>query len=301
MGGGPQKGVEFPDHMWVGAHLSMSPSHAAVIARADAIGMTALALFTASPRTWAHPKITEEKARSARQALVDAQGIDGERVLVHGAYLTNIAHPDEAKRAKSLDLLVAELDAVGALGFGALNIHPGAALGAPLDEAVDRVAAAAVDALARCAFPHVKLVFESTAGGGSFLGATFEELAAIRHGAIAHEPMLAPRLGICLDTAHMCAAGYDVAGDIAGVLAEFESVCGAGVLAGMHLNDSVHPRGSRKDRHAQLGHGHIGADAFVELLALPMVARVPLILETPNKTMPRDLELLAAAAAAASL
>ena len=284
----------------VGAHLSITPDHGAALRRAGELGMSAMACFVSNPRRWAGPKKrSAEQVEQTRSVLSSELGWDGDHVLVHGSYLTNIAHPEEDKWKKSVRLLAQELEGTAELGFGRLNIHPGAALGAPVDEAVDRIAHGIVAALGRVESKEVKLVLECVAGAGTTLGRTFEELGAIRERAIeVGGEGVGERVGICLDTAHMIAAGYDLEHDMPGVLAEFDRVCGGDTLMGIHLNDSVHPRGSRKDRHAPIGKGCIGVDPFAHLLASPLVEHVPMVLETPSATMVDDLRILSQLASA---
>lgn len=259
----------------LGAHVSVAGGLALAFERGREIGCDALQIFVKNPSQWRAQPLAAEEVAAFRAAHAAA----GRPALVaHAAYLINLAARDPAILERSRAALADEARRCAELGVPALVVHPGAHLGAGEDAGVTAVAAAldAIDAeLGDC---PTRILLELTAGQGSVLGARLEQLAAIRARARS-----AARLDVCLDTCHAFAAGYEV-GTAAGV-EEFLARAGATVgwerLVCVHLNDSVGERGSRRDRHANLGEGRIGLEGFRRLLAEPRLARVPMILETP--------------------
>jgi deoxyribonuclease-4 len=253
------------------------------------LGCTALQLFVKNASQWA--------GRSLDDAEVDAfhaarQHCPGAAVVAHAAYLINLAASDPEVLARSRRGLADELERCARLGVDGLVVHPGAHLGAGEEEGVRRVAASLDAVLAARPPGGPRVLLETTAGQGSALGYRLEQLDAIIAGCRFPEA-----LAICLDTCHLFAAGYavDSAEGIEGVLAEVQGRFGGERLACVHLNDSRHPRGSRRDRHANIGEGAIGREAFAHLLCAAALASVPLILETPNDDRQghaRDLALL---------
>ncbi len=263
-----------PAGLRLGAHVSSSGGTVAAPPRAAAIGATAFQLFTKQANQWAEREVGADEAARFRDAVA---AIGSPVVVSHDSYLINLASPDPALRERSIASFAAELRRCHALGVHYLVSHPGNYM----DEREAGLArnaagiAAAFDGLA-C---DTVLCLESTAGQGTVLGRSFEELAAI----IAMLPAaLQPRVGVCLDTAHLWAAGYDLVGDYDGVIAQLDRALGLDRVKVWHLNDSKAPFGSRKDRHELIGEGTIGAGAFARIMTDARFAAVPKILETPK-------------------
>ena len=213
-------------------------------------------------------------------ALAEA-GIAPARVVVHAGYVLNLATPDEEKWARARDGLAKELERSAALGVGAVCFHPGAATDGDREAACARVARALADALERVDAP-TRLLVENTAGAGTTVGRTPDEVAAIL-GAL--PPALRARAGYGLDTCHLYASGHDIGASpasLGAVLDAFERAAGERP-AFFHLNDSEGALGSNRDRHRLIGEGAIGRDPFAWLLADPRSQDVPLILETPQE------------------
>lgn len=271
----------------VGAHLGIGGRGlAGAVAEARAIGADALQVFTKAPSRWAGKPVSEEAARAFREA-VEAGPMT---VVVHDSYLVNLCAEKAELREKSYAALADELKRCALYGVTMLNSHMGAHVGQGAAEGVRMVGEAARGLLAE-SDPSVMLLMETTAGKGSCLGGSFEELAQMLDAAGGDE-----RLGICLDTCHIWDAGYDL-GSAEGVeqtLGDFDRVIGLERLKAVHLNDSKNVRGSRKDRHANIGAGEIGREGLAALAAAPRLAGVPMILETPHEGDGhlRDLEWL---------
>ena len=250
--------------------------------RAGNGGMTALQIFSTIPKYYGDKaSIRPERVQRFREAL-DRAGIEPRHVLVHAAYVLNTATSDEAKWERSSAGLTKELERSTALGVGAVCFHPGAASDGDRDKAAQRIARAITRAL-QAVDGATRLLVENTAGAGVTLGRTAEEVGAI----LASVPAaLRARTGYGLDTCHLYAAGHDIAESdqaLKGVLDEFEATVGE-PPAFFHLNDSEGALGSNKDRHALIGEGRIGVDPFRWLLRDRRSAKVPLILETPQKS-----------------
>ena len=249
--------------------------------RAGAAGMTALQVFSAVPKYY-NEKVSVKPERAARfRAALDEAGIAPRNVVVHAAYVLNVGTPDAEKWTRASAGLAKELARSSALGAGAVCFHPGAATDGDREAAVERIARAIVAAL-EGVDGETRLLVENTAGAGNTIARSSEEVAAI----LALVPArLRPRTGYGLDTCHLFASGYDIAGSreqLTAILDEFEAACGERP-AFFHLNDSEGALGSNKDRHVLIGDGAIGATAFEWLLQDRRARGVPLILETPQK------------------
>lgn len=266
---------------YLGAHTIDTGGIDMAARRAGNAGMRALQIFTAIPKYYGD-KTSIRPERVARfHAALEAAGIAPRHVLVHAAYVLNTASSDEEKWTRAAAGLAKELERSTALGIGAVCFHPGAAGDGDRDAACARVARAITQALETVDGP-TRLLVENTAGAGTTIGRTPEEVGAILASV---PPALRPRTGYGLDTCHLYAAGYDIAASesaLRGVLDEFQAV--AGEAPGFfHLNDSEGTLGSNKDRHALIGEGRIGVAPFGWLLRDPRSADVPLVLETPQR------------------
>ncbi len=262
----------------LGAHVSSQGGVAEAPARGATIGATAIQLFTKTPNQWREPAIGDADVARFR---AERARHDIRAVVAHDSYLINLASPDEALRAKSIRSFAAELTRCRALGIPWVVSHPGNYMD-------DRGAGLARNArgYAECltAVPgDVGVLIEGTAGAGTALGATFAELRELRE---ALPEAARERVGFCLDTAHLHAAGYDVAGDVEGVWDEFDRVIGLALLRCLHLNDSKAARGSRLDRHEWIAEGTIGPEAFRRIMRDPQLDGVIKIIETPKRDDP---------------
>lgn len=262
---------------YLGAHVSAAGGLESAPENARAIGARAFALFTKNQRQWLAKSLGEAEIERFR---VRCQELDfsPDHILPHDSYLINLAHPEEAGLAKSQAAFLDEMQRCEALGLKLLNFHPGSHLGQiTLEEGLHRVALSINLALEKSR--GVVAVIENTAGQGSNVGCTFEQLAAI----IA-EVEDQSRVGVCLDTCHLFASGYDLRtpAAYAETMRQFEATVGFSYLRGFHLNDAKKELGSRVDRHAPLGDGLLGLEAFRLLMQDERLDGLPLILETPE-------------------
>jgi deoxyribonuclease-4 len=262
--------------MLIGAHVSPAGGPANAVQRGVERGCESIQFFNQSPRAW-RPRVYSDEEVEAFRAAVGESEIDA--VLIHAVYLLNCASEDKEIRDKSLTALTAALQAGDALGAVGVVLHPGSALkdGGPVDAAIARASETIAEALAdseRC-----PLHLEDTAGAGGTLGRSFEELAALIERAGGGE-----RLGVCLDSCHLLASGYDVrtADGLGAVLDDFDSVVGLDRLASLHFNDSATPLGSNVDRHAPPGEGCLGREGCAAFLSEPRFEGMPVILEGPG-------------------
>lgn len=281
-----------------GSHLSIAGALTNALDEAESLGMDTVQIFTKNQRQW-KVRPLEEEAREAWLARVAELGWQG-RTVAHDAYLINLASPDDELWRKSIGLMREEIERCAALGIPALVSHPGAHMGAGEEAGLRRIAAAYRILFRETRGCDVRVCFENTAGGGTTLGRTFEELARLRELVLGASGDADGRVGFCLDTCHALAAGEDIASHAGGdgtgrkrtlaegdrlgleMLERFDGACGIGNLRVVHLNDSVGGRGSRRDRHAHIGHGNVARGAFGAIVNHPPLARVPKILETPK-------------------
>jgi deoxyribonuclease-4 len=263
-------------HAFLGAHLSTAKGLAQAVRDGHAMGCGAVQVFTSSPRTWKGGPADPKKAEALRTAWEEC----GRPVLVsHDTYLVNLAHPEEETREKSRVCLTEELNRSAAYGIPFVVSHIAAALGQPADEARAR-AAEGIRRVLDDSPEGVTLLMETTAGQGSAMNRSFDELAALLEDLKGD-----PRLAICLDTCHVFAAGYDLRTPeaYAATMDEFDAKVGLDRLRVVHCNDSQKGLGSKVDRHANLGQGQIGMEAFRLLVNDPRMAEKPIILETPTE------------------
>ena len=260
--------------MLLGAHVSSEGGAAQAPARGAAIGADAIQLFTKTPNQWKEREVAADEAAAFRTGL-EAHGIAA--AVSHDSYLINLASPDPALRRRSERSFIAELRRAEALGLAFVVTHPGNYMD-EREAGLDRNAESYATCLA--AVPgHVRLAIETTAGSGTALGATFEELAAL----LARMPAeAAARVSFCADTCHLLAAGYDLVTDFDGVWAGFDRHLGLERLAVLHLNDSKGALGSRLDRHALIGEGQLGEGPFRRIMTDPRFQAVIKLIETPK-------------------
>ena len=274
----------------LGAHVSVAGGLHRAFDRARALEAESLQLFVKNPNGWRGKALDESTVCAFKEAKA-ASGCPP--VVAHAGYLINLCAQDPKTLHKSKEALADELGRCTALGIGALVVHPGAHLGAGEEAGLTQIARSIDEVFAT--HPHITatLLLENTAGQGTVLGYRFAQLRAILERV--DEP---ERLGVCLDTCHAFAAGYDLAtaAGYEAALDEFAATVGFEKLRCWHLNDSLHPLGARKDRHANLGQGTMGLDAFARLLTDARMAGLPAILETPlgddGQGHARDLAVL---------
>lgn len=246
-------------------------------------------IFTKSANRWAERECLDAECAAFRAALAET---DVAATSAHDSYLINLASPDPVLRARSIESFVCELKRAEVLGLDYLVSHPGNFM----DDRASGIArnAEAIEAALERVAGRTMLLLELTAGGGTVLGSTFEDMAELI--ATVPEPARA-RIGVCFDTAHVFAAGYDLINDYDGVWTRFDDVVGRERLRMMHLNDSKVPLGSRRDRHELIGEGAIGAGPFRRIMNDERLGSIPKVIETPKlddheATDRRMLELL---------
>ena len=264
-----------------GAHQSIAGGFHRAVERAVETGCDCLQIFTRNINRWETRAIDPADAARFRAAVKQAKLAF---VVAHDSYLINPAAADAGLREKSIAALADELERAETLGIRWVVAHPGAAGDQPVARAVARAAAGIAEALRRTRHLRAGILIETTAGQGSCLGATFEEIGRMLD-AIDAEPGLRRRAAVCLDTCHVFAAGYPLAPRPAldETLRAFDRAIGLGRLKLIHANDSKRELGSRVDRHEAIGRGRIGAAAFRLLVGHPRLARIPWILETPKE------------------
>jgi deoxyribonuclease IV len=262
----------------LGAHVSSAGGVRNAPVRAATLDASVLQLFTKQPSRWAEPVLSADEV-DAWHAAVRQHGIGF--TAVHDSYLINLASPDEVLRARSLASFRAELERCERLGITCVVTHPGNATDGDTASGIARNAEAAEEALE--ATHSVQVLLETTAGAGRVLGASFEELALLIERIAA---ALQPRVGVCFDTCHAWAAGYDLSGAYDDVMRRFDDALGLDRLRLFHLNDSVGGLGSRRDRHAHIGEGALGEEPFRRLVLDPRFGSVPKLLETPKDDDP---------------
>src|SRR5918992_485536 len=260
--------------MLIGAHVSPAGGPAKAIERGVERACRSIQIFNQSPRQWKPGAYSDEQVAAFREAMQES---DVDELLIHAVYLLNCATEDREMRAKSLASLAASLRAGAALGARAVVLHPGSALKSDADAAVARAAETIAEALAES--EDCTLHLENTAGAGGTLGRTFEELAALIDGAGGGK-----RLGACLDSCHLLASGYDIrtAKGLGAVLDDFDRIVGFDRLGSLHVNDSVTPLGSNRDRHANLGDGELGREGCAAFLSEPRFEGLPCVFEGPG-------------------
>ena len=261
----------------IGPHISIAGGfHEALLAGKE-IGATTIQIFTANQRTWHTKGVAEEEANLFRKTLSET-GLS--HIMSHDSYLINLASPHRDVYEKSLTAFRKEIERCLSLGISYLNFHPGASLDFPIDASLEKVVTGLLS-MADCFEQPTKLylLIESMAGQGSVLGASFEQLGYIVDRVKGSLP-----IGVCMDTCHTFAAGYDIRTEEAldKTLKQFDTAVGLSRLKALHLNDSVFDIGSHKDRHAPIGEGLIGKEGFSAIMKQPHLLSLPKYLETPG-------------------
>jgi deoxyribonuclease-4 len=262
--------------MLIGAHVSPAGGPAKAVERGVERACRSIQFFNQSPRAWRPREYSDEEVAEFHEAMA---GSGVEAMLIHAVYLLNCASEDAEIRGKSLTALTHALRAGDALGAAGVVLHPGSALkdGGSVDAAMERAGEVIAEALAES--ENAMLHLEDTAGAGGTLGRSFEELARLIELAGGGN-----RLGVCLDSCHLLASGYDIrtAEGLAQVVDDFDAIVGLDRLGSLHVNDSVTPLGSNRDRHVNLGEGEIGAEGIAAFLSEPRFEGLPVVFEGPG-------------------
>lgn len=268
----------------VGAHMPIKNGLGGAVREGNRIGCTAIQLFTKSPQLWKAKPISDEMVADFKAAVAET-GLS--EVTVHDSYLINMSAAGDELRQKSVDGLTEEMNRCAQYGIRYCNSHMGAHVGQGVEEGIKLLVNGAKVVLAN-SDPSVTLLMETTAASGSSLGATFEQLRAVLDGLNGD-----PRVCVCLDTCHVFAAGYDIRTEemFNATFDHFEDVIGFDRLKAVHCNDSVGALGSKKDRHAHLGEGEIGEEAFRLLVNDPRFEHIPILLETPMEDHGHERDL----------
>ena len=265
---------------YIGAHVSASGGVENAPLNANAIGAKAFALFTRNQRQWKSSPLTK-KSISLFKERCEEFGYEAKHILPHDSYLINLGHPDPDGLQKSRDAFLDEMQRCEQLGLDRLNFHPGSHLNElSVDDCLARIAESINRTLDQTA--GVCAVIENTAGQGTNLGYTFEQIAAI-----IDRVEDKTRVGVCIDTAHTLAAGYDIKTEqgFTETFRHFDEVIGFSYLRGMHINDSKKDLATRVDRHDSIGKGVMGMTTFKMLMADPRFDDIPLFLETPDESI----------------
>lgn len=262
---------------YIGAHVSAAGGVENAPLRAHEIGATGFALFTKNQRRWKSKPLTEKSIDGFIEAC-ELYGFPMDAIIPHDSYLINLGHPEKEKLEKSREAFLDELQRCELLSIEKLNFHPGSHLNQISEkECLSRIAESINIALDKTKF--VKAVIENTAGQGTNMGFRFEHLAEI-----IEQVDNKGRVGVCIDTAHAFAAGYDISTEdgFLSTMEQFENIVGLDKLMAMHLNDSKKECGTQVDRHESLGDGHIGWTPFQMIAKDSRFDEIPLILETPD-------------------
>ena len=259
----------------LGAHVSAEGGVRRAPARARAIESVVLQLFTKQPSRWAEPELSDEEV----EAFLAAREEHGIRVAgAHDSYLINLSSPDNRLRGMSRRSFQAELERCARLRLDFLVTHPGNATDRDIEAGLERNAKGVTRCLEAVEGP-TRVLLELTAGTGTTVGASFENLRTILDHIPAEQQ---DRVGVCFDTCHAYSAGYDLVNDYDGVWKAFDEVLGLDRLGLIHMNDSKHPFAARKDRHEEIGEGTLGDEPFRRIMNDPRLRNVPKVLETPK-------------------
>lgn len=258
--------------LYIGCHLSYSKGYEAMGRQALDIDANTFAFFTRNPRGGSAKSIDSADANALGEIL---KANNFGKLVAHAPYTMNACAADENIRRFAREAMVDDLIRMEATPNNYYNFHPGSHVKQGTDVGIKLITEQLNECLS--AAQSTTVLLETMAGKGSEMGRCFEEIRAIIDGV-----ELENKLGVCLDTCHVWDGGYDIVNNLDGVLEEFDRVIGLHRLKAIHLNDSLNPMGSHKDRHAKIGEGQIGADALIRVINHPMLKNLPFILETPN-------------------
>lgn len=257
---------------YIGCHLSCSKGFTAMERDAERIGATTFQFFTRNPRGSSVKALDLEDIRDFLKRK-EEKGLG--TLVAHAPYTLNACSADEKVREFARNTMADDLERLEHTPGNVYNFHPGSHVKQGTETGI-RLIAETLNAILKPEQSTIVLL-ETMAGKGSEVGSRFEELREILD-----RVELSEKMGVCLDTCHVWDGGYDIAGDLDGVLTEFDRIVGLSRLKAVHLNDSMNPLGARKDRHARIGEGHIGLDALVRVVNHPALRDLPFCLETPN-------------------
>ena len=262
--------------LWIGAHTSAAGGAPNALLEGKAIGATAIQLFTSNQKQWTGRQISPEEIALWEKTLAET-GI--EQVMSHDSYLINLGSPDPEMLRKSPKAFLDELDRCHQLKIPYLNFHPGAATSGTEEQCLETIVESLLKMESAIHQGKTRILLEATAGQGSSVGHRFEHLAFILRGLHHKIP-----IGVCIDTCHIFAAGYDIRTpeEWEKTLQEFDRIVGLKHLYAFHVNDSMKELGSRVDRHACIGQGKIGEESFRFLMTSPLTRHLPKYLETPD-------------------
>lgn len=270
--------------IYIGNHLSSSKGFLAMGKMATKLGANTFAFFTRNPRGGSAKEIDPEDAKALCEYM---KANDFGPLVAHAPYTMNVCAAKEDIRKFSVDMLKDDLQRMEYVPGNYYNFHPGSHVGQGEEIGINLIA----DALNESLFEgqNTIVLLETMAGKGSEVGRNFEELKAI-----IDKVELKQYLGVCFDTCHTWDGGYDTAGDIDGVLKEFDSVIGIDRLKAIHMNDSMNPQGAHKDRHQKIGEGYLGIEGLKSVVMHPLLQNKPFILETPNddEGYAKEIELI---------
>ena len=261
--------------VYIGCHLSSAGGFEEMGKNALAIGADTFAFFTRNPRGGASKAVSPEDAERLNNLLVSH---DFGKLVAHAPYTLNACSKDAKIRNFAKQCMGEDLQKMEYIPGNYYNFHPGSHVGQGIEAGIDMICEMLNGILKE--EQHTTVLLETMAGKGSEVGSRFEELAEI-----IHRVELSDHIGVCLDTCHVHDAGYDIVNDLDGVLEEFDQVIGLPKLRALHINDSLNPLGSHKDRHARIGEGTIGTEAMLRVLSHPKLQGLPCILETPQKEL----------------
>lgn len=258
--------------IYIGNHLSVSKGYLAMGKQETKLGGNTFAFFTRNPRGGKAKQIDEKDLEDFHAYLAENQF---GTLVAHAPYTMNLCSAKEDVRSFSLEMLADDMERMQRIQHNYYNFHPGSHVGQGTEKGIALIA----DALNQVLKPGhtTTILLETMAGKGSEIGGRFEELRAILD-----QINLSDQVGVCFDTCHVWDGGYDIVGNLDGVLEEFDRIIGLDKLYAVHLNDSMNPRGSHKDRHQKIGEGEIGAEALKRVVNHPALQDKPFILETPN-------------------
>lgn len=272
--------IENKINKFIGAHVSTQGGVSKAFENAENIGARAFALFTKNQRRWDSKPLEEGEIKKFKE-LMEKSGISPEYILPHNSYLHNLGNGDNEKREKSLNAFIDEMERCRQLGLKYLNMHPGSHLNEiSKEECIGLIANSINEAHKKVS--DIVVVLETTAGQGSNIGSKFEEIAEIIN--LIEDK---DRIGVCIDTCHTLAAGYELKDEegYEKTMNDFEKIIGFKYLKGVHLNDSKFDTGSRKDRHDSIGKGVLGEEFFIRFMNDKRFDNIPIILETIDETI----------------
>lgn len=274
--------------MYIGAHISISKGFVKAVQSAHSIGANTMQFFTRNPRGAKAKKLDEGDVRDYLHLM---EQLEFGAVVAHAPYTINLASPVEDSWNFAIETTADDLYRLAALKAPYLCIHPGNHVGSGVEAGIGRISEALNQIFNKAdkVNSNTMILLETMVGAGTEVGGTFEEIKAIME-----HCDYSDRLGVCFDTCHVFNAGYDLKVHLEHVLESFENIIGIDKLRAVHLNDSLYPVGSKKDRHASLGEGELGLDFFEKLVRLDILKNIPLILETPGgmEVYPKEISML---------